>query len=500
MSDQDRKPGSLPETKIDLSESSRIDELIPKTKTLPEKPPSNPIGVVRNSTEEKGGNFDSVETLKPGTVLKNRFKLVKRIGRGGMGTIFLAVDLRKEELQDKNPLIAVKFLNEEFHDRREAVIALQREAKKSQALSHPNIVTVYDFDREDHLFFFSMEYLRGQSFYHFICENGNRFVSNEKIMHYVELMARGLAYAHQEGFVHADFKPANVFLTENENVKILDFGIAQAVRGELTNRRGDDSVFDVSSLAALTPDYASLEMLEGERPVPADDVYSLCVVTYELLSGKFPFLVNKKRLNAQEAYEKELAVPVIPGVSSRYMRAIEKGLAYRREQRFENAGEFIDAIKPQVKIQRSVSIFISVLVLTLLLSWAVAVSLSDAAIGIEDLPNSMEEVKESILIGDEMFEQGDIDQAHKFYVQAWETGLDHARTDSRDHFKLKVILDRRVDDVTRDLISRSKVLDIDRFTLMQLELALEFLKKDDLGTLDEEITKALRNIRRRLGD
>src|SRR5262249_6385782 len=98
-----------------------------------------------------------------GQVLNNRFVLKEELGAGGMGTVFKAVDLRKEEAQDRNPFVAVKVLNEDFRRHPEALKTLQREAKKAQALAHPNVINVHDFDRDGTVLYMTMEYLPGRS-------------------------------------------------------------------------------------------------------------------------------------------------------------------------------------------------------------------------------------------------------------------------------------------------------------------------------------------------
>lgn len=436
-------------------------------------------------------SLSSASDLAPGAVVKQRFKLEKCIGRGGMGTIFLATDLRKAELSDADPYVAIKFLNEELQDSLGAVVALQREARKCQTLSHPNIVTVYDFDRENDIFYLSMEYLRGESFDHYISRSANRTEKPANLLRYIEFMARGLAYAHQEGFVHADFKPANVFLTEQQQVKILDFGIAQAVRSNLALAHADDSQLDPMLMGAMTPNYASLEMLNDERPVPADDVYALAVVAYELLGGGAPFRVNGKRINAKQAFEQGVQAPPIPGVAKKPMAAILKGLSARREDRFADAGKFIDAIKPKIKIRQSILVLIAVLVVSVLVSWGITVNNTEAVISLDDLPNTMSSIVETIKIADAVYQQGDINQAHGLYVQAWEAGGDNVRADSRDLVKLKVILDRRIDKIIKDLIVQSQDNNLNLFSAVQLQMTLEFLRKDNLGTIDHDIDQAL---------
>jgi len=481
MASQETKVTAETEAVSDIA-TLEVSGTLPFEMTFPEFENTEPSSI--------SGNDD----LLPGAVIKQRFVLEKRIGQGGMGTIFLARDKRKVELQDSDSQIVIKFLNEELADNLGAIMALQREAKKSQALSHPNIVTVYDFDRENTMFFLSMEYLQGESLDQYISRSANRMTKPATIMRYVELMARGLAYAHQEGFVHADFKPANVFLTDSDQIKVLDFGIAQAVRSNLESGPGEDTVFDPGAMGALTPNYASLEMLEKERPIPADDVYALACVAYEMLAGVHPFRLNGKRMNAVDAQANNLEVAPIAGISKRHMKAIRKGLAFRRSDRYANAGEFIDAIKPRVKLGQSMLILIAVLVVTVVVSWGITVNTSDAVIGFDDLPDSMANIVSTIKEGDEIFDVGDVDQAHRLYAQAWEAGFDVALADSRDQYKLKVIVDRRINKIIQRLIDKASEKDLDTFTLMQLQVSLEFLKKDDLGSLDEQIDRALKQI------
>lgn len=480
----------------DRNFASATTQLNPKRHTTDDSPT---ISMSDEATEEDFRTSltrPGVESLslEPGMELKNRFVLQKKIGSGGMGSIFLAKDKRKEELRDRDSLVVIKVLKDELHDNFDAVVSLQREAKKSQALSHPNIVTVYDFDREDNTFFINMEYLQGESLDRFIGRNAFRQEKQVQILQYIEYMARGLAYAHQEGFVHADFKPANVYLTEQGQIKILDFGIAQAVRSNIASQKGDDTVFDPMSLGAMTPNYASLEMLENERPVFADDVYALACVAYEMLTGRHPYVIDGKKVNAKDAQEKGMLVEPIKGLTRRQMHAIQKGLAFKRENRFADAGEFIDAIKPRVKIKQSILALIAVLSVTVFVSWYMLAAKSDAVIGFDDLPPSMAEIVTTIKSGDEIFESGDINQAHKLYALAWEASFDLGDESSRDNYKLKVILDRRVNKVIESIINKARTPDVDEFMLMQYELALEFLKKDELGTMDEKIDQALEYI------
>lgn len=281
------------------------------------------------------------ETLRVGSILQKRFVLKEVLGSGGMGTVFRATDLRREEAQDHQPDVAIKVLNDEFRDDPELFIALQRETKKSQILAHPNIVTVYDFDRDGSNVFMVMELLEGKSLSQYLREEGANGISFKKAWHIIKGLALALAYAHKKNIIHSDFKPGNVFITSDGGVKVLDFGIAcAAARSE---SHVEDTVFNARDLGALTPAYASLEMLQGKEPDPADDVYALACVCFEILAGKHPF----GKLSAQKAMEVNLQVPVIPGLDRRQRMALGHALEFKREQRTPTVDAFLDEIEPK---------------------------------------------------------------------------------------------------------------------------------------------------------
>lgn len=283
----------------------------------------------------------SGQTLRVGAILKKRFVLQEVLGSGGMGTVFRAIDLRRREAQDQQADVAIKVLNAEFRDDPELFIALQRETKKTQMLAHPNIVTVYDFDRDGNNVFMVMELLDGKSLSRYLREEGAGGVPFKKAWHLIKGLALALAYAHRKNIIHSDFKPGNVFVTAEGGVKVLDFGIAcAAVRSEA---HADDTVFNARDLGALTPAYASLEMLQGKEPDPADDVYALACVCFEILGGKHPF----GKLSAQKALEVNLQAPMIPGLDRRQRQALIHALAFKREQRTPTVDAFLDEIEPK---------------------------------------------------------------------------------------------------------------------------------------------------------
>ncbi|HEY0686688.1 MAG TPA: bifunctional serine/threonine-protein kinase/formylglycine-generating enzyme family protein [Steroidobacter sp.] len=277
-----------------------------------------------------------------GSIVKDRFVLEEVLGRGGMGVVFKARDLRKEEAQDRNPYVALKLLNDEFRRHPESLKALQRESRKAQQLAHANVVTVYDFDRDGANVFMVMELLEGQSLDRVIREHEETGLPIERALRLTRDLCRAMAYAHEKGVVHSDFKPANAFLTNNDVVKVFDFGIARAAK-RADNVSGSTTLFDPGTLGALTPTYASCEMIEGLEPDPRDDVYAIACVAYELVSGKHPF----NRLSAVQARDKQMVAKRPRGLKRHQWKALQRGLAFERNQRTESAQQFLNELLPR---------------------------------------------------------------------------------------------------------------------------------------------------------
>jgi hypothetical protein len=273
-----------------------------------------------------------------GDTLNGRFVLEECIGFGGMGTVYKALDLRKLEASDRKPYIAIKVLNVQFRGHPKSLIALQREARKAQALAHPNIVSVYDFDRDGPMVYLTMEYLSGKPLSQVLKAPGFAGMPYPEAICIVTGMANALAYAHQRGFVHCDFKPGNVFLTDSGVVKVIDFGIARVF--QKAEEEVDVTVFDPGSLGALTPAYASPEMLEHREPDPRDDIYALACITYELLTGRHPF----NRMSAIQARGAGMHPQRPPKLGRRQWHGLKCGLAFEREARTPTVERFLSQV------------------------------------------------------------------------------------------------------------------------------------------------------------
>lgn len=267
-----------------------------------------------------------------GSVLKDRFKIIERLGRGGMGTVYKAEDKRKVEAgEQEKRFVAIKLLGEDFRFHPKAYETLLAECEKTQALAHPNIVTVFDFDRDDDVAFMTMELLDGRTLEDML--NENRHIDKKVADSVIIGISHGLIYAHSKGVIHSDLKPGNVFITKSGTVKILDFGIARVLESsDLRTKR-----FDVADLGALTPRYASVEMIEKCKPDPRDDLYALGIIACLLLGADFPY--GEK--NALEAKNANLS-PIFPkrfGFAKKWL--LTKAVTYDIERRSQTCQEWV---------------------------------------------------------------------------------------------------------------------------------------------------------------
>lgn len=295
-------------------------------------------------------------------LLKGRFQFDCILGAGGMGVVYKAKDMLKVEAQDRDPYVAIKLLGDEFKSHPEAFIALQRESRKTQKIAHPNIVNVYDFDRDGDTVFMTMEYLEGQPLDKLISKYKATGLPEEDVWSVLEGLCAALVYAHAENIIHSDFKPGNIFVSDKGVAKVFDFGIARAVsRAEKYEQSDDDkTVFDAANLGALTPAYASLEMLEGETPDVRDDIYALGCIAYEMFTGYHPF----NRVHANEARRQNLKPARIPNLPKRQWKVIEQSLAFEREDRIESVEEFWSQLTRK-KASKVVSVIIGIIVIAL---------------------------------------------------------------------------------------------------------------------------------------
>ena len=344
--------------------------------------------VERRQNSARTPNDNTTQTLNPltntfhtpfsrgGEVINNRFIIEKVLGRGGMGMVCKALDLRKVEADDQQPYVAIKLLTGAFQEHASAFKSLQREAKKSQALAHPNIITVFDFDRDDETIFMTMEVLDGYPLDAIIKGKTDVILDKKTALSIVREIAQALEYAHSKGIIHSDLKPANIFYTKTGQTKVLDFGIARALGNDLYKDN-----FDAGDLNAITPKYASLEMFEREAPDPRDDIYALGLIAGELLGGKHPYhgqfatVVSSKKLKPE----------VGKNVGFLYKKVIVNAAAIQKDQRTQTARKFLSLLNWAEKGPKRVAIF-SVLILAMVIGNSFLIKAVDDDIPLSSLP------------------------------------------------------------------------------------------------------------------
>lgn len=275
-------------------------------------------------------------TVDVGNVLQGRFKLTEMVGEGGMSRVYKAIDLRRVEARSQDPYIAVKVLTVSFSDYFGSIATLHREAHKLQSLTHPNIVRVIDCDRDGQTVFMTMEFLAGVSL-HRKLQMG---IAREQAVEIVAAMGSALEFAHRTRIVHGDLKPGNVIITDSGDTKVIDFGIARFLarpkEGQKEDASGEREPWEV--LNALTPPYASPEMLEDKEPDPRDDVYALACIAYEVLTGRHPF----ERAASTQARDNGMRPMRREGLTGRQFKAVLGGLQFDRSKRTPSAQRFID--------------------------------------------------------------------------------------------------------------------------------------------------------------
>ncbi|MDQ6744798.1 MAG: protein kinase, partial [Actinomycetota bacterium] len=208
------------------------------------------------------------------TTIAGRYRIEGRLGVGGMSTVHLAFDQRLERH------VALKLLAEHLAEDPAFISRFRREALAAARLVHPNIVQVFDFgfDEGHHQHFIVMEHVTGNSCAELLRDRGHLDV--DQAVEIVSQACRGLDYAHRNGVVHRDVKPGNLLVSDSDVVKLADFGIARAT--------DQSSITQVGSVLG-TAAYLAPEQARGEEAGPRADLYSLGVVTYQLMSGRLPY-------------------------------------------------------------------------------------------------------------------------------------------------------------------------------------------------------------------
>lgn len=305
--------GDADETRLGSDETRLADER--DFRTPPASGPSAPLGPARaEATREKSGSGSSGSLttsgidhgrFPPGTLLGGRYRIVGKLGKGGMGEVFRADDLKLGQQ------VALKFLPPDVDRDPVRLTQLHTEVRMARQVSHPNVCRVYDIDEVEGHTFLSMEYVDGEDLASLLRRIG-RF-NEERGLEISRQVCAGLAAAHERGVVHRDFKPANVMLDGAGHVRITDFGLAGA-SGE--------------TIRAGTPAYMAPEQLAGSEVTARSDIYALGLVLYEIFTGRRALEADnlaeliRRREQAEIAPPSSLARDLSPEIDRAVMRCL----------------------------------------------------------------------------------------------------------------------------------------------------------------------------------
>ncbi len=269
--------------------------------------------------------------IRPGqnVVLDNRYKVIEKIGVGGMADVYRGYD----ELLGRT--VAIKILHANFASDEGFVGRFKREAQNAGRLSHPNIVNMYDVGYDQGYHYIVMEYVEGQTLKEYIQERGK--LSVDEAVKFAVAIAEGLEHAHAMGIVHCDIKPHNMLITKSGRLKVTDFGIARAMNSQNTMMYTNSVM---GSAHYLSPEQASGKAIDGST-----DIYSLGVVLYEMLTGRVPYEADTPIAVALKHVKDKLIPPtrynpsIPPLLESVVMKALQKKPADRYRSVSEMIGD-----------------------------------------------------------------------------------------------------------------------------------------------------------------
>ena len=276
-----------------------------------------------------------------GALLANRYRIVRQLGAGGMGSVWLA-----EDTQLDNKQFAIKMLPSILVSNKRAYRQLKDEALVAMKLTHPNIVTLRAFEEYNGNPFLVMDYIDGQTLDDYLVGKGK--LSEEESIRVLRPIAAALDYAHTKGIVHRDVKPANVMIRKDGQPFILDFGIAREIQETMTRVTG--------KLSSGTLLYMSPEQLHGAAPKKEQDIYSFAAMAYECLSGNPPFSRGQIEYQIDNDTPEPLADCVGPDASKSIATSVMSGLAKKPEDRPSTCAAVLDStiLRRGAKSQRCV--------------------------------------------------------------------------------------------------------------------------------------------------
>ena len=271
----------------------------------------------------------------------NQYKILEKIGSGGQGTVYKALDIKL------NRTVVIKVLPPELTAKTANFKRFEREAQLCSQLDHPNICTIYDFHDADGVFYIAMQYIEGKNVRQLV---SGRPLELKSALSIAVQVADALAYAHSKNIIHRDIKAGNVMVSESGQAKILDFGLAKLIEDEVVDREKGQLRSDITELGIPygTATYAAPEQARGEKADQRSDIFSTGVLLYEMLTGIWPFqgkTVIDVRHQVLHGWPKPVAALRKDPVPAELQQIIDKSLAKDPKDRYQKISQIRDDLR-----------------------------------------------------------------------------------------------------------------------------------------------------------